>query len=144
MKFYVNPDLIFVPIILMVAATIYVYVVMAKGRVRLFKEGKAKIENFEIGKGEPEESVKLNNVLKNQFELPILFYLACFSLHVTQTVTLINLGLALLFVYFKVLHIKEHINSNEVLTRRKIFFRAFQVLVLLWVGFIIQLVIKQF
>lgn len=144
MKFYVNPDLIFVPIILMVAATIYVYVAMAKGRVRLYKEGKAKIENFEIGKGEPEESVKLNNVLKNQFELPSLFYLACLSLHVTQTVTLINLGLALLFVYFKALHIKEHINNNEVLKRRKLFFRAFQVLVLLWVGLIIQLIIKQF
>ena len=143
MKFYVNPDLIFIPIILMVIATFAVYIILSKVRVQLFKDGKATLESFSIGEGQPSESIKLNNVLKNQFELPILFYVVCLSLYVTQTVTIINLALAFLFVLFKALHIKEHIKDNVVKKRRNLFVRATQILLLLWVGFIIQLIIKQ-
>lgn len=144
MSYYLEPDLIFIPIILMVIATFTVYIILSKVRVRLFKEGKASLESFEIGKGQPTESVKLNNVLKNQFELPVLFYLVCLSLYVTQTVTIINLALAFLFVLFKALHIKEHIKDNVVKKRRSLFVRSFQILLLLWIAFVIQLAIKQF
>lgn len=128
----------------MVIATFVVYVLLAKTRLRLFKEGKATIENFSIGEGQPAESVKLNNVLKNQFESPVLFYVVCLSLYMTQTVTIINLALAFLYVLFKALHIKEHADDNAVIKRRNMFVRTIQVLVLLWIGFIIQLIIKQF
>jgi hypothetical protein len=69
----------------------------------------------------PEYVLKINNNLRNQFELPVLFYVLCFALWALDAVGVLALTLASLFVVSRVLHAWIHCTSNVVAHRRRVF-----------------------
>lgn len=141
--YFFNPDLIFLPVLILIGATLYVYILLSKTRVSLFKQGIGKAEDYALNKGEPEESMKINNALSNQFEAPVLFYIVCLSSYMTQTISTLTLVLAFIYAIFKVLHIRLHVTENTVLKRRKMFIKSIYALMALCVVFAVQLIFKQ-
>lgn len=55
--------------------------------------------------------------LKNLFELPVVFYVLCLFLYVTDTVDIAYLVAAWLFLVFRMLHSIVHCTSNIVMLR---------------------------
>jgi hypothetical protein len=70
---------------------------------------------------------------QNLFETPVMFYVACVGLYVTQTGSPLALALAWVYVVTRIGHSVVHCNSNHVMTRFKWFATSLTVLVSLWV-----------
>ena len=58
-----------------------------------------------------------SNNLMNLFELPVLFYALCLYLHVTGTVTQLDIVAAWVFLVFRVAHSTIHCTVNIVMAR---------------------------
>ncbi len=69
----------------------------------------------------PDSVRKINNNIRNQFEVPVLFYVLAFALWALDSVHEAALAAAWLFVLSRVVHAWIHIGSNVVPVRRPVF-----------------------
>ncbi|MFA6444542.1 MAG: MAPEG family protein, partial [Sterolibacterium sp.] len=69
----------------------------------------------------PESVMKINNNIRNQFELPILFYVLTIVLWQLKETGALAQSLAWLFVASRCVHAYIHTGSNYVPARRKVF-----------------------
>jgi len=65
----------------------------------------------------PEKTNRPSNNLKNLFELPVIFYALCITLHVLQAVDSTFVTMAWAFVIFRALHSAIQCTINIVLLR---------------------------
>jgi hypothetical protein len=77
----------------------------------------------------PDSVIKINNNIRNQFEVPVLFYVLTLLLWQLGDTGLLALSLAWSFVASRVVHAWIHTRSNYVPARRRVF--MFGVLVVL-------------
>lgn len=69
----------------------------------------------------------------NQFELPVLFYAACFTLYFTNSVSDHAVHLAWAFVILRIIHAGVHLTFNHIMTRFVVFFLgAIALMALVW------------
>lgn len=69
---------------------------------------------------------------QNLFEAPVMFYVACIGLFITQTVSPLALLLAWVYALLRVGHSVVHCGSNVVMTRFRLFAASHGVLMVLW------------
>lgn len=69
----------------------------------------------------PETVQQVNNCIRNQFEVPVLFYVLMLTLWSVQAVNLIVIAFAWAFVISRYIHAYIHTGSNFVPKRRKVF-----------------------
>jgi hypothetical protein len=69
----------------------------------------------------PDSVLQVNNNIRNQFELPVLFYGVCFILWGLEAVGVVALVLAWLFVASRIAHTWIHLTSNYIPNRRRLF-----------------------
>jgi hypothetical protein len=65
--------------------------------------------------------MKINNNIRNQFEVPVLFYVLTILLWQLHETGLLAQSLAWLFVASRFLHAYVHTGTNYVPVRRKVF-----------------------
>lgn len=75
----------------------------------------------------------------NLFELPVLFYVLCLALLLTQRVTDGFLWAAWAFVALRVLHSLIHVTYNNVIHRFAAYGAGYAVLAGMWAGFALAL-----
>lgn len=75
----------------------------------------------------------------NLLEVPVLFYLICIVLFVTDEVTGFQFILAWLYVALRVLHSLIHITWNRVVYRWAVYVSSTLCLFFMWGGFAISL-----
>ncbi len=117
-----NGDLIFYPVLAMVLVTLLIYVRLINVKVRELKAGK--VDRPRRGLHEdawPDSVLQINNNLRNQFELPVLFYIVCFVLWALEAVGTLALVAAWLFVVSRFAHAWVHLTSNYIPNRRRLF-----------------------
>jgi hypothetical protein len=115
-------DLIFVPALVQVLLTLAVYVVLIRTKVRAMKAGQVDMARRALHDDAwPDSVMKINNNIRNQFELPVLFYALSFSLWALDSVHVAALAAASLFVLSRITHSWIHIGSNYVPARRRAF-----------------------
>lgn len=134
-----NAELIFWPMILLALATIVIYPFMLKIRIAGVKSGKVKARVYKLNEGEPADSAKFNNAIKNQYESPILFYAVCLCAYVSGQVDRVMLVLACTYVVLKIIHILIHLTSNWVPHRLLAFASSLAVLLIMWIWFALNL-----
>ena len=76
---------------------------------------------------------------KNFTEQPILFYLLCVLLFVSESVITLDIYLAWGYVLFKIIHSFIRFTSNYVPHRAKVFYVCYFILTAGWIRFIISL-----
>ncbi|MFT5576288.1 MAG: hypothetical protein ACI89D_001812 [Bermanella sp.] len=118
----INAAWIFAPVMLQLVLTLGLYIVL----VRRKRQAAERNEVNEARRGIyddawPEYVVLVNNSIRNQFELPVLFYVLVLSLWSLQAVGALALILASLFALSRLLHAYIQTGSNHVPTRRRIF-----------------------
>ena len=77
----------------------------------------------------PEPVMQVNNCIRNQFELPTLFYVLGFILWALNAVNIWVLAAAWIFVALRCCHAFVHVGSNFLPMRRRLFTFAMLVVV---------------
>ncbi|MEO0330056.1 MAG: MAPEG family protein, partial [Pseudomonadota bacterium] len=107
-----SPETIFWPMIILALVTLGVYLPMSKARVAGVKSGKIKARTYKLNEGEPEESLKYSNAIRNQYETPVLFYASCLTAFVSGNAGTAMIVLAWAYALSKTVHLFVHITSN--------------------------------
>lgn len=75
-----------------------------------------------IKNGWPGWIASVGDNYKNQYELPLLFFIVCIVLFLTNSVTPLTIGLAWFFVITRIIHAIIHLTFNHITTRFLVFF----------------------
>lgn len=109
-------------------------------RVPLVMSGQVKASAIATDRrGWPEREWAVGNAVDNQFQLPVLFYVGS-VLAIVFGATLIEVGLAFLFVLLRYVHAFIHITDNHVIRRFSVYTAGLVVLCLFWLDLAIRLI----
>jgi hypothetical protein len=89
------------------------------------------------------ENTRAADNYKNLFEMPVLFYLLCALLYMTQQVSVGTLIAAWAYVGLRYLHSFIHVGYNKVMDRFKVFLASAVLLFGMWTAFFIQLMTRS-
>lgn len=110
-------------IFLQIILTFVVLFKMRFVRVRAFKESGIKMADIAVTpEAWPDYVRKVQNNYINQFEVPVLFYLACSLVLIFSVESLLFVILAFVFVISRVVHAFIHTGSNRIKYRFSAFF----------------------
>jgi hypothetical protein len=125
-------DWIFVPVIIQVLLTLLIYVRLIKVKIRELRAGLVNRDRLPLHEDAwPESVLQINNNIRNQFELPVLFYVMCVVLWLLDAVNPLALAAATAFAISRVVHAMIHLGSNYVPNRRRAFTVGWWVLALM-------------
>ncbi len=115
-------NLILVPALAQVLLTLVVYAALAVAKSRAVKGGLVDLDRRALHDDAwPDSVMKINNNIRNQYELPVLFYALTIMLWQLRETGVVAQSLAWLFVASRIIHAYIHIGSNHVPARRKVF-----------------------
>ena len=132
--------LIIYPAILMMVLTLYLYVKNYLDNIKATKNKSLNFNYFKAYQGEvPEHIVVSRQTLKNQFELPILFYFLVSLIIFFDNLTIVDLIFAWSFVMFRYIHCYIRLTSNYLPYRARVFMIGLFILVAAWINFLISI-----
>jgi hypothetical protein len=115
-------DWIFVPVIVQVLLTLLIYVRLIKVKVLAMRAGLVDMDRRALHEDAwPESVLQINNNIRNQFELPVLFYVLAIAFWALDAVSVLVLVAAWLFVASRIAHAWVHLTSNYIPNRRRLF-----------------------
>ncbi len=124
------------PVFVQVGLTFALLWMTALRRVGALRRGIVKPEDIALGEqGWPKKATQCGNAFRNQFELPVLFYVLIALILITRAGDLLLLVLAWLFVILRIAHAYVHTTSNVVFLRGRIYGGGFLVLMIMWIVF---------
>lgn len=132
---------IFLPMSALAMWTLLVLLLIPIYRFRAASRKEVVADDFKLGesKNVPEWVSLANRNYMNLLELPILFYVACLTSFVTNTVETSALVLAWTYVVLRIVHSLVHLVYNNVMHRLAVFALSNVVLVITWVRLIAHL-----
>lgn len=111
-------------------------------RVPLVTAGKVRIRDIALSREAwPERVRQVANAVDNQFQLPLLFYVAVTLLLWSGTAGWVEVALGWLFVALRLLHAYIHTSSNRVDQRFLVYTAGFGVLAVLWLAVAFRLLL---
>ena len=117
-----NSNLIFFPVIGQIFLTLFLYILLTLRKIRALKSGNVNESRRALfDDAWPIDVIAVNNCIRNQFEVPVLFYVLCVLLFMLNAVSVLALSIAWLFVLSRVVHAYIHTGSNYVPVRRRVF-----------------------
>ncbi len=115
-------DIILLPALAQILLTIAVYGVLAVAKARAVRGGLVDLDRRALHDDAwPDSVIKINNNIRNQFEVPVLFYVLTIVLWQLNETGVVAQLLAWLFVLSRFLHAWIHTGSNYVPARRRVF-----------------------
>ncbi|MFB9950480.1 MAPEG family protein [Rhizobium puerariae] len=130
------------PMIAHAALVFFLYWLLSKRRAAAVRAGSAEPGHFRENRQEPPESLLVHNNLRNQFELPVLFYAACLALYVSTADNIGTVALSWIFVLSRYVHSYVHLTSNRLRYRRPAFIVGFLALMAMWVWLAVWLAME--
>lgn len=110
-------------------------------RVPMIVKGEVRIRDIALSRaGWPERENRISNAVDNQFQLPVLFYLAC-GLSLFMSPSWLTLLLAWIFVLSRYVHAAIHVTDNNVVRRFWAFTVGLGVLTLFWLVLLGQVLV---
>ncbi len=125
------------------AVVVLTFLLYTKNRIEVgkaYSEKSIKGSYLKLYQDIPPEHVEISRqTLKNQFELPVLFYFLVILLYVKGSVSQLDLILAWIFAVSRYIHAYIRLSSNYVPRRAMIFIVGMLSLLAGWVNFLIGL-----
>lgn len=116
-----------------VALTVVVLLKMRKARVKAFIENNMTKEQIAVNHDAwPEEVRKIQNNYANQFEIPVLFFIASVIVLMFGLEGLLFVVLAWAFVIARIVHMVIHTGPNKIKFRFRAFLASLICVVLQW------------
>ena len=126
------------PMVAMVLLTFIVGAIAVKVRFASVKGGEVSAKYYKLMNGEdvPEIVTKTTRCFNNQFEIPVLFYVAC-TLYISLDIeSLAGVILAWLFFALRCIHAYIHLTYNHIIHRMSVFWLAFVSVIILWLNLV--------
>ncbi len=123
---------ILLPIVLQIILALEAYFVLAWRKGKAVKSNAVDLKRAALDDSAwPARVQQVNNNIRNQFEVPVLFYVLALILWQMNAAGAIAQTLAWLFVISRVVHAFVHTGSNSVPLRRNVFIFGLLVLIAL-------------
>ena len=117
-----EPKLIFWPVLAQVALTIFMFIRIAIVKARSRDAGDVDLSRSALHPDAwPDYVLQVTNNVRNQFEMPVLFYVMALGLWALGEVNVVTLALAWLYVASRLAHAYIHTGSNIVKYRLRMF-----------------------
>ena len=127
---------------LQVLLTLVILVLMGRERVPRVMSGEIPLADVAVERtAYPLRARLLSNNFDNQFQLPVLFYVAALLVLWTGSVGWLELILAWLFVALRYGHAAIHVTTNTLMHRFAVYTAGLAVLGILWLVLVLRLVI---
>jgi len=127
------------PLFVEVVLTFALMLMMGALRQRDFRSGVVKAQDVSLREPSwPSRTRQAAYSFSNQFELPVLFYVLTILAWDTKHAGTLFVGLAWIFVIFRVLQAYVHVTSNIVRIRGAFYSVAALVLMIMWAIYIVQ------
>ena len=133
-------DLILLPVGALALLTFTVLFFIPLARFASVAKGQVKRDDFKFGESAnvPGNVSIPNRNYMNLLELPVLFYVLCLTMYVTDAVAPLLLQLAWAYVGARTLHSFVHVTYNDVLHRLILFAASNFVLLAMWLLFFLS------
>ena len=106
---------------------------LGQERVPLVTSGKIRGADIALSRDAwPDKPKQLSNAFDNQFQLPVLFYVAVLLTIACGAANWLLVALAVLFVMLRLVHATIHITSNRLSPRFLAYTTSFFVLIAYW------------
>ena len=117
-----NQDLILWPLAAQVLLVLLLFIRLGQVKARAFAGGLIDPAVTALDNDAwPDEVRKVANNIRNQFQVPVLFFVLTLALFARGSVDLLALAIAWLFVASRLVHSYIHIGSNYVPNRTRVF-----------------------
>jgi hypothetical protein len=135
-------QMVLLPVFVQIGLTFALLLWMAGVRRQTLVSGETKIKNITLGQPNwPVRATQIGNCFKNQFEIPVLFYvLIALALPVRHADFVIVL-LSWVFVITRFVHAGIFVSSNDLGQRSIAWFAGVLVLLAMWVYFALKILL---
>ncbi|MCB1553258.1 MAG: MAPEG family protein [Xanthomonadales bacterium] len=124
-------DALFLPVLVQIALTAYAYLRLGAAKKAASRAGSVDEARRALHEDAwPDHVIQINHAIRNQFELPVLFYVLCLMLWALDAASIAAQALAWLFALSRIAHFVEHTGANRVAQRRRPLFTVGAVAVL--------------
>jgi len=129
-----NSNQIFLPVLIQIAITIIGFMLLGVRKARALKAGNVDQTKTALDNDAwPDYVLMVSNNIRNQFQVPVLFYVLCFTFYSINAVTTTVLYLAWAFVISRVIHAYIHMSTNYVPARFRVFTVGFVIVVIMFI-----------
>ncbi len=124
---------VMIPVFVQVALTVYLLIAMGRARMATVRRNEVRLRDFTYGSDIWPDTVKpVTNSYHNQFQLPVLFYVAVLFALALGKVSTVFTVLAWLFVASRIVHAVIYIRFNDVVRRFRAFVAGLGILMAMW------------
>ncbi|MCB1670989.1 MAG: MAPEG family protein [Gammaproteobacteria bacterium] len=132
-----NQDLIFIPLLIQIILTLFVFYRIGAVKEEAVKNGEVDQSRRALHDDAWPESVqKVNNNIRNQFETPVLFYVLVILLWLLGAAGPLAQAIALAYALLRIAHARVHLGSNIVRLRKRLF-QASMVMLFILTGLVL-------
>jgi hypothetical protein len=129
-----NSNLIFLPVLTQIAITIVAFMLLGVRKAKAIKKDQVDMTKTSLDNDAwPDYVLQVSNNMRNQFQVPVLFYVLCFVFYSINAVTTTVLYLAWAFVISRIVHAYIHMGSNYVPARFRVFTIGFVIILIMFI-----------
>jgi hypothetical protein len=133
---------ILLPVFVQVGLTLFLAFWMAAVRTSSITRGEVKMRDVALGQPAwTERGTKIGNAFRNQFELPVLFYVLVVLAIIARKADLLFVVMSWIFVVSRIVHAAIHTGFNNVPHRFYAFAVGAIVLLLMWIIFALRVLL---
>ena len=135
-------QMILLPLFVQVLLTLLLGLMLFSARTAALRGQQVRWQDIALGEPRwPPAAIQIGNAFRNQFELPVLFYVLTILVIITRQADFIFVVLAWIFVLTRVAHAYVHVTSNHVPTRGMIYGLGAALLLIMWGMFMLRLLL---
>jgi hypothetical protein len=135
-------QMVLLPVFVLVGLTFALLLGMASARTRALRGREVGLKDIALGQQNwPTRATQIGNCFKNQFELPLLFYILIALALPLRHADLVIVMLSWVFVVTRFAHAGIFVTSNNVQQRSLAWFAGVLVLFAMWVYFALKILL---
>ena len=135
-------QMVLLPVFVLVGLTFALLLGMASARTRALTGREVGLKDIALGQQNwPTRATQIGNCFKNQFELPLLFYILIALALPLRHADLVIVMLSWVFVVTRFAHAGIFVSSNNVQQRSLAWFAGVLVLFAMWVYFALKILL---
>jgi hypothetical protein len=134
--------MVLLPVFVLIGLTFALLLGMAGARRGALVGGQTKIRDIALGQPNwPTRATQIGNCFKNQFELPVLFYILIATALPLRHADLVIVWLSWVFVITRFIHAGIFVTSNDLNRRSLAWFAGVLVLLAMWLYFALRIML---
>lgn len=133
-KFPMSVRMVLLPVFVQIALTFALMLGMVLARRQTLVSGETKIRDIALGEPNwPKQATQIGNCYRNQFELPVLFYVLIALVLPLRHADLFVVLMSWVFVVTRLLHAGVFVGSNDLGRRSTLWIAGGLVLMVMWI-----------